>query len=139
MRRSLTRRMKALRVDTVSISQLVTAITLTGKIGTNDDNVVPVYSLVSGIVNDIRVNLGDNVSPGQTLAVVRSQEMAQYSSDLLNAETNLTVAQKNLEKTVDLFHSGLASVPDTLAARVCPAAGTGRAEPRQPGAKDQWR
>ena len=110
--------MKALRVDTVSTSQLVTAITLTGKIGTNDDNVVPVYSLVSGIVNDIKVNLGDNVSPGQTLAVVRSQEMAQYSSDLLNAETNLTVAQKNLEKTVDLFHSGLASVPDTLAARV---------------------
>ena len=110
--------MKALRVDTVSTSQLVTAITLTGKIGTNDDNVVPVYSLVSGIVNDIKVNLGDNVSSGQTLAVVRSQEMAQYSSDLLNAETNLTVAQKNLEKTVDLFHSGLASVPDTLAARV---------------------
>ena len=110
--------MKALRVDTVSTSQLVTAITLTGKIGTNDDNVVPVYSLVSGIVNDIKVNLGDNVSPGQTLAVVRSQEMAQYSSDLLNAQTNLTIAQKNLEKTVDLFHSGLASVPDTLAARV---------------------
>ena len=110
--------MKALRIDTVSTSQLVTAITLTGKIGTNDDNVVPVYSLVSGIVNDIKVNLGDNVSSGQTLAVVRSQEMAQYSSDLLNAETNLTVAQKNLEKTVDLFHSGLASVPDTLAARV---------------------
>jgi cobalt-zinc-cadmium efflux system membrane fusion protein len=110
--------MKALRIDTVSTSQLVTAITLTGKVGTNDDNVVPVYSLVSGIVNDIKVNLGDNVSPGQTLAVVRSQEMAQYSSDLLNAQTNLTVAQKNLEKTVDLFHSGLASVPDTLAARV---------------------
>jgi cobalt-zinc-cadmium efflux system membrane fusion protein len=44
--------------------------------------------------------------------------MAQYSSDLLNAETNLTIAQKNLEKTVDLFHGGLASVPDTLAARV---------------------
>jgi cobalt-zinc-cadmium efflux system membrane fusion protein len=110
--------MKALRVDTVSTSQLVTAITLTGKVGTNDDNVVPVYSLVSGIVNDIKVNLGDNVSSGQTLAVVRSQEMAQYSSDLLNAETNLSVAQKNLEKTVDLFHSGLASVPDTLAARV---------------------
>lgn len=110
--------MKSLRVDTVSMSQLVTAITLTGKVGTNDDNVVPVYSLVSGIVNDIKVNLGDNVSTGQTLAVVRSQEMAQYSSDLLNAQTNLTIAQKNLEKTVDLFHGGLASVPDTLAARV---------------------
>jgi cobalt-zinc-cadmium efflux system membrane fusion protein len=84
------------------------------------------------------VNLGDNVTSGQVLAVVRSQEMAQYSSDLLNAETNLTVAQKNLEKTVDLFHSGLASVPDTLAARVG-FSRPGRAEPGQPGAQDQWR
>jgi cobalt-zinc-cadmium efflux system membrane fusion protein len=110
--------LKDLKIDTVGISQLVNAVTLTGKVGTNDDNVVPVYSLVSGIVSDIKVLLGDYVSAGQTLAVVRSQEMAQYSSDLLNAETNLTIAQKNLEKTSDMFKSGLASVPDTLAAAV---------------------
>jgi len=110
--------MQALKVDTVGMSQLVNAITLTGKVGTNDDNVVPVYSLVSGNIEDIKVNLGDNVTAGQTLAVVRSQEMAQYSSDLLNAQTNLSIAQKNLEKTVDMFHSGLASVPDSLAAVV---------------------
>jgi len=110
--------MKDLQIDTVGMSQLVNAVTLTGKVGTNDDNVVPVYSLVSGIASDIKVLLGDYVSAGQTLAVVRSQEMAQYSSDLLNAETNLTIAQKNLEKTTDMFKSGLASVPDTLAAAV---------------------
>jgi cobalt-zinc-cadmium efflux system membrane fusion protein len=44
--------------------------------------------------------------------------MAQYSSDLLNAQTNLAIAEKNLEKTDDMFKSGLASVPDTLAAAV---------------------
>ena len=44
--------------------------------------------------------------------------MAQYSSDLLNAQTNLAIAQKNLEKTDDMFKGGLASVPDTLAAAV---------------------
>jgi cobalt-zinc-cadmium efflux system membrane fusion protein len=110
--------MQALKVDTVGMSQLVNAITLTGKVGTNDDNVVPVYSLVSGNVQEIKVLLGDLVTAGQTLAVVRSQEMAQYSSDLLNAQTNLSIAQKNLEKTIDMFHSGLASVPDSLAAVV---------------------
>jgi cobalt-zinc-cadmium efflux system membrane fusion protein len=110
--------MKALRIDTVSIRQLVTAITLTGKVDANEDNVIPVYSLVSGNVSDIKVNLGDKVSAGQTLAVVRSQEMAQYSSDLINAETNLDIANKNLAKTLDMFHGGLASAPDTLAARV---------------------
>jgi cobalt-zinc-cadmium efflux system membrane fusion protein len=110
--------MKNLKIDTVGMSQLVNAVTLTGKVGTNDDNVIPVYSLVSGNVSDVKVLLGDYVTAGQTLAVVRSQEMAQYSSDLLNAQTNLAIAEKNLEKTDDMFKSGLASVPDTLAAAV---------------------
>lgn len=110
--------MQALRIDTVGISQLVNSITLTGKVGTNDANVVPVYSLVSGNVTDIKVLLGDLVTAGQVLAVVRSSEMAQYSSDLLNAETNLRVAQLNLKKTIDMYHSGLASIPDSLAAVV---------------------
>ena len=110
--------MQALKVDTVTVSPLVTAITLTGKVGTNDDNVVPVFSLVSGNVTDIKVNLGDFVQAGQVLAQVQSQEMAQYSSDLLNAETNLNIAQKNLDKTVDMYHSGLASMTDSLSAEV---------------------
>jgi cobalt-zinc-cadmium efflux system membrane fusion protein len=110
--------LKTLQIDTVGISQLVNAVTLTGKVGTNDDNVVPVNSLVSGVLSDIKVMLGDYVTAGQTLAVVRSQEMAQYSNDLLNAQTNLSIAQKNLEKTIDMYHSGLASVPDSLAAAV---------------------
>src|SRR5579872_7221982 len=90
--------MKELRIDTVGESQLVNAVTLTGKVGTNDDNVIPVYSLVSGNVSDVKVLLGDLVTAGQPLAVVRSQEMAQYSSDLLNAQTNLSIAEKNREK-----------------------------------------
>lgn len=109
---------KTLKIDTVSVSPLINAITLTGKVGTNDDRVVPVYSLVSGNVQDIRVQLGDFVQGGQVLATVRSQEMAQYSSDLLNAETNLRIAQKNLDKTVDMYHSGLASLTDSLSAEV---------------------
>ncbi|HXB07568.1 MAG TPA: efflux RND transporter periplasmic adaptor subunit [Puia sp.] len=110
--------MKTLNIDTVATSQLVNAITLTGKVGTNDDHVVPVYSLVSGNVQDIKVVLGDHVTEGQVLAVVRSSEMAQYSSDLLNAETNLRIAQTNLKKTIDMYHGGLASMPDSLSAEV---------------------
>jgi len=110
--------MKTLTIDTVATSQLVNAITLTGKVGTNDDHVVPVYSLVSGNVQGIKVVLGDYVTAGQVLAVVKSQEMAQYSSDLLNAETNLRIAETNLKKTVDMYHGGLASMPDSLNAEV---------------------
>ncbi|HXB92420.1 MAG TPA: efflux RND transporter periplasmic adaptor subunit [Puia sp.] len=110
--------MHTLRIDTVTTSQLVNAITLTGKVGSNEDNVVPVYSLVSGNVQNVKVNLGDNVSAGQVLAVVRSSEMAGYGNDLINAESNLRIAQTNLLKTKDMYHSGLASMTDSLNAEV---------------------
>jgi cobalt-zinc-cadmium efflux system membrane fusion protein len=110
--------MRALKIDTVTTSQLVNAITLTGKVGSNDDKVVPVYSLVSGNVQDIKVLLGDYVTAGQVLAVVRSSEMAQYGSDLLNAQTNLRIAETNLLKTKDMYKGGLASMTDSLSAEV---------------------
>lgn len=110
--------MKTLKIDTVTTSQLVNSITLTGKVGANDDHVVPVYSLVSGNVEDVKVMLGDYVTAGQVLATVRSSEIAQYSTDLLNAETNLRIAEINLRKTIDMYHGGLASMPDSLNAEV---------------------
>jgi cobalt-zinc-cadmium efflux system membrane fusion protein len=110
--------MHTLKIDTVTTSQLVNAITLTGKVGSNEDNVVPVYSLVSGNVQDVKANLGDHVSAGQVLAVVRSSEMAGYGNDLINAESNLRVAQTNLLKTKDMYKSGLASMTDSLNAEV---------------------
>jgi len=103
-----------LKIDTVTISQLVNSITLTGKVGSDEDHVVPVNSMVSGIISDVKVMLGDYVKAGQTLAVVRSSEIAGYSNDLVNAETNLRLAQTNLQKTKDLYKSGLASMTDSL-------------------------
>src|SRR3981189_3135819 len=67
--------MHKLKKDTVTTSQLVNVITLAGKVGPNEDNVVPVNSMVSGNVQDVKVMLGDYVKAGQVLAVVRSSEM----------------------------------------------------------------
>lgn len=110
--------MHTLTIDTVITSQLVNALTLTGKVGANDDKVIPVFSMVSGNVQDIKVLLGDYVQAGQVLAVVKSSEMAQYSSDLINAESNLRIAEKTLDKTKDMYKSGLASMTDSLSAEV---------------------
>jgi membrane fusion protein, heavy metal efflux system len=110
--------MHTLTIDTVITSQLVNSLSLTGKVGANDDNVIPVYSMVSGNVQDIKVVLGDHVQEGEVLAVVKSSEMAQYSSDLINAQTNVNIAEKTLDKTIDMYHSGLASMTDSLSAEV---------------------
>ncbi|MDO6431194.1 efflux RND transporter periplasmic adaptor subunit [Flavitalea sp. BT771] len=106
-----------IKLDSVVNSRVVNSITLTGKVTFNEDNVAKIYPLVSGNITDIKVMLGDYVQQGQTLAVIRSGEMAGYSNDLITAETNVAVARKNLEATKDMYRSGLASARDSIAAQ----------------------
>ncbi len=108
---------RTIRIDSVSSSRVVNSITLTGKVTFNEDNVAKIYPLVSGSVSDIKVMLGDYVQQGQTLAMIRSSEMAGYSNDLVTAETNTAVAKKNLEATKDMYKSGLASGRDSISAQ----------------------
>lgn len=106
--------LKLVKVTAVVMAPQKDAITLTGKVAFNDDNVAKLYPMVSGNVSGIKTMLGDFVQVGQVLATVRSGEMAGYNNDLIGAETNLRIAQLNLEKTKDMYKSGLASMPDSL-------------------------
>ena len=108
---------KTLAIDTVQDCQLVNSITLTGQVDFNQDNEVNIFPLVSGNIQDVKVQLGDYVTTGQVLAVVKSSEMAGYSNNLISAETNLSVTKKNLEAQKDLFKSGLASQLDVTSAQ----------------------
>ena len=105
---------QVVKVTDVVMAQQTDAITLTGKVTFNDDNVAKLYPMVSGNTSGIKVMLGDFVQAGQALAVVRSSEMAGYNNDQISAETNLRIAEINLEKTKDMYKSGLASMPDSL-------------------------
>ncbi len=109
--------LKTLVVDTVKKCPLADAITLTGSVDFNQDNQVNIYPLVSGNIQDVKVQLGDYVSAGQVLAIVKSSEMAGYSSNLVSAEANLNVTKKNLDAQKDLFASGLASQLDITSAQ----------------------
>jgi cobalt-zinc-cadmium efflux system membrane fusion protein len=62
--------------------------------------------------------LGDYVTAGQVLAVVKSSEMAGYGNNLVIAETNVTATKKQLDATNDLYKSGLASILDVTTAQV---------------------
>jgi cobalt-zinc-cadmium efflux system membrane fusion protein len=107
---------KTIDIDTVTKCQLVNSITLTGQVDFNQDNVRKIFPMISGNIQDIKVAIGDYVKQGQVLGVIKSSEMAGFSNDLVNAETNLQVAKKNLDKTKDMLKSGLASVTDSLSA-----------------------
>jgi len=110
--------LRTLEIDTVQLRPLQNALNLTGMVDFNQDKQVNIFSLVSGNITGITAQLGDYVSAGQVLGVVKSSEMAGYSNNLVIAETNLTAAQKQLDATTDLYKSGLASNLDVTNAQV---------------------
>jgi cobalt-zinc-cadmium efflux system membrane fusion protein len=101
-----------LTFDSVRQGELINSIVFTGAVDFNQDKQVNIFPLISGNVQDVKVQLGDYVTAGQTLAVVKSMEMAGYSNNLIQAQTALTAAKKQLDATKDLYNSGLASILD---------------------------
>lgn len=109
--------LKTIQIDSVVKCPLVNALTLTGKVSFNEDKVVRIFPMVSGYITDVNVELGDHVTSGQRLGVIRSAEMAGYGNDLVNAKTNLLIAQKNMDAAEDMYKSGLMSQKDFITAR----------------------
>ena len=109
--------LQKIKIETVQQCQLVNTLTLTGSVDFDQDHQVNIYPMISGNVEDVKVQVGDYVTQGQTLATVKSSEMAGYSNNLVIAETNLTTTKKQLEASKDLFSSGLASQIDVTNAQ----------------------
>lgn len=103
-------------IDTVKLQVVKNVISLSGKIEANEDKWVKVFPVVGGIVQEMKVQLGDYVTKGQTLAVIRSGEIADYQNQLSNARSSVRIAEKSLASTRDLFKSGLASEKDVVTA-----------------------
>ncbi|HUZ61206.1 MAG TPA: efflux RND transporter periplasmic adaptor subunit [Hanamia sp.] len=109
--------LKTLEIDSVVKCPLVDALTLTGQVSFNEDKVARIFPMVSGYITDVTVELGDHVNSGQRLGVIRSAEMAGYGNDLVNAKTNLLIAQKNMDAAEDMYKSGLMSQKDFITAQ----------------------
>lgn len=83
-----------------------------GKLTFSDELVTHVYSPVTGRVVRIDGKLGQRVKKGDTLAVIQSPDIGQFSSDLDKAEADLIAADHNLKRQRDLFAAQAASAAD---------------------------
>ncbi|MEO6902009.1 MAG: efflux RND transporter periplasmic adaptor subunit [Bacteroidia bacterium] len=90
-------------------------IRLFGKIAADNNKMAQVYSIVSGIVKTISIELGDYVKQGQIMASIQSSEVASFQKEKLNALNDLAVAEKNLQVAKDLFQGKLNSEKDVSA------------------------
>ena len=104
--------LNSLIIDTVKDASAISEITLTGSIAPDENKIVKIYPMVSGIIGDVHVQLGDVVSKGQTLATMRSAEMAGYNKDDVAAAADLRTTRRAYESAQEMFKGGLASQKD---------------------------
>src|SRR5262249_32799561 len=81
----------------------------TGRLAWNDDVTVRVYSPVAGRVRDVKVNVGERVTGGQTLATISSPDFGQAQADARAADGQLRLAERTLARQRDVFARGAAA------------------------------
>ncbi|GAB3255121.1 efflux RND transporter periplasmic adaptor subunit [Larkinella harenae] len=109
--------MNRIRLDTVATLSVRSELTLVGKVAADENKVIKVFPLVGGVVEEVDVELGDYVKKGQQLAVIRSGEVADFERQMIQAQSDLLLAQKNLSVAEDLFESKLNSQREVITAK----------------------
>ena len=104
-------------LDTVITAAVRNELKLVGKIVPDENKVIKVFPLVGGNVEDVSVELGDFVKQGQKLATIRSGEVADFERELIQAQSDVLIAKKNLAAAEDLFESKLVPDREVITAR----------------------
>ncbi len=92
-------------------------LVVTGVIAPDVSRNVPVISLASGRVVDVRARLGDTVQKGQLLLTVRSSDVSGAYSDYRKAVADETLARTQLDRSKDLYSRGAISLNDLQVAQ----------------------
>jgi cobalt-zinc-cadmium efflux system membrane fusion protein len=87
-------------------------LTVTGVVSPDVSRAVPVLSLASGRVVELRARLGDRVQKGQLLLRIHSADVASAVADYRKAQADGVFAQAQLERTRDLFDRGALAKKD---------------------------
>ncbi len=86
-------------------------LVVTGVVNPDVSRTVPVVTLASGRVVDIRARLGDSVEKGQLLLQVRSDDVSGGYAGYRRAVADELLAHKQLDRTKDLYAHG--AVPES--------------------------
>jgi membrane fusion protein, heavy metal efflux system len=97
---------------TASEYRAASQLTVTGVVNPDIARTVPVISIASGRVVEIRARLGDTVKKGQLLLRVQSADIAAAYSDYRKAVADETLANTQFERAKGLYDHGAISLND---------------------------
>jgi cobalt-zinc-cadmium efflux system membrane fusion protein len=88
------------------------SLTVTGVVSPDVSRTVPVISLASGRVVEIRARLGDAVQKGQVLLRVQSPDIASAFADYRKATADEVLVRKQFDRAQILYDKGAISLND---------------------------
>ena len=100
---------KMITIDTVRVLPIGDQLKLSGEIGYDENSVVKVFPNSSGQVLKVAASFGDYVHKGQTLAIIKSADVAGNYSDLASAESDVKIAKRQYDNAKSLYESGISS------------------------------
>ncbi|NOQ22447.1 MAG: efflux RND transporter periplasmic adaptor subunit [Candidatus Aegiribacteria sp.] len=90
---------------------------LFGEISLNNDRMSHIVPPVAGIVEEIRVQIGDQVRAGDVLAVLSSRDLAEARTEYLRAREKRTLASTIYSNQQELYDNAFLSEQDYLISR----------------------
>jgi len=98
-----------IKIETVTESGAGTSVTLPARVSFDEEHTQRVASPIDGRATEVPVKIGDKVKVGQPLIFLSSPNVGQLQADAQKAESDLTVAQKAIERTHKLQVEGAVS------------------------------
>src|SRR4051794_15722997 len=95
-----------IKIETVKEGSGVTSVSLPGRVSFDEDHTQRVASPIDGRATGILVKLGDKVRAGQPLIQLSSPNVGQIQADAQKALSDLTVADKAIDRVRKLQAEG---------------------------------
>ncbi len=103
---------RVLTVEEPAMKEVARSLVLPAIVEADPARTVKVLPPVSGLVLQLKVQLGARVKEGQELAVIDSGDLAQIYADIEKARATMTLAKKSIDRQMGLEKAGGAAVKD---------------------------
>lgn len=110
-------RAAGIEIETAGPVRMKTLLDLPGEIGLNRNKVAHVVPRLSGVVTEVRKNLGERVKKGEVIAILESRELAEAKTEYIESVHRLEFAQASFVREENLWKKKISPEQDYLASR----------------------